>query len=172
MTTRCALVGTGHWTASALLPALRAQTGADVVACVGGTLEEGHNFARKHAIPNAYSTLDKMLARENLDIAMVATPDHLHAEAVETMIRAGVAVYCEMPLSNDAPSAHKLVALQKVHGIPATVGYSFRFNPAVQALKADLSDGKFGDIWLIELAEHNRHGHLVGWPNKPGFFKF
>ena len=172
MTMRCALVGTGNWAASALLPALRARAGVEVVACVGGTLEEGRRFAEQHGVGHAYRTLDEMLVQETLDAAVVATPDHLHAGAVKALIEAGVAVYCEKPLSNDAPSAHDLVALQRAKGIPATVGYSFRFNPAVQALKADLTAGKFGDIWLIELAEHNpqfhpHSGKTMNWKGDP-----
>jgi predicted dehydrogenase len=123
MTLRCALVGTGHWAEFALLPALRAQAEVVIVACVGGTLEEGQHFAKEHAIPNAYRTLKEMLVQETLDVAIVAIPDHLHAEAVEALIKAGVAVFCEKPLSNDAPRAHELVALQQASDIPATVGY-------------------------------------------------
>jgi predicted dehydrogenase len=172
MTLRCALVGTGAWAASALLPALRVQAGAEVVACVGGTLEEGRRFAGEHAVPQAYGTLDEMLAREVLDVAVVATPDHLHAGAVAAFLEAGVAVYCEKPLSNDASTAHELVALQRAKDTPATVGYSFRFNPAVQALKADLDAGLLGEAWLIELAEHNPQFHpgsgkAMNWKGDP-----
>lgn len=162
MTLRCALVGTGNWTASALLPALRSDGGVDVAACVGATLEEGQLFARAHDVRAAYSNLDAMLAAEKLDVAVIATPDHLHAAQVKALMDAGVAVYCEKPLSNDPGSAHALVALQRSAGTPATVGYSFRFNPAIQALKADLDAGKFGEIWLIELAEHNPQFHPAG----------
>ena len=172
MTLRCGLVGTGHWTSYALLPALREQGDVEITACVGGSLEETQAFANKHEIPGSYVTLDEMLANENLDVAVVATPDHLHASAVEALLNAGIAAYCEKPLSNDAPSAHELVALQHAKGVPATVGYSFRFNPAVQALKADLDSGKLGDIWLIELAEHNpqfhpHSGKPMNWKGDP-----
>lgn len=172
MTLRCAIVGTGNWAATALLPALRAQAGVDVIACVGGSLEEAQQFANEHAVQQAYPTLEQMLAREKLDVAVVATPDHVHAIAVKALLKAGVAVYCEKPLSNDSPTAHELVALQQTIGIPATVGYSFRFNPAVQAMKADLDAGKFGDIWLIELAEHNpqfhpHSGKPMNWKGDP-----
>jgi len=172
MNLRCALVGTGHWTAAALLPALRAQKDVEVVACVSGTGDEGRQFAATHGVPNVYATLDEMLACEMLDVAVVATPDHLHAEAVKALLEARVAAYCEKPLSNDAPSAHDLAALQRSRETPATVGYSFRFNPAVQALKADLEAGKFGAIWLIELAEHNpqfhpHSGKAMNWKGDP-----
>lgn len=172
MTLRCALVGTGNWAASALLPALRAQEGVEVVACVAGSLDESRRFAADHGIPNAYPALAEMLARESLDLAVVSTPDHAHAPAVKALIEAGVAVYCEKPLSNDAPEAHALVALQRARKVAATVGYSFRFNPAVQAMKADLDKGIFGEIWLIELAEHNpqfhpKGGKAMNWKGDP-----
>lgn len=162
MNLRCALVGTGNWAASALLPALRAQGGVDVAACVAATPEEARRFAQSRNIPRSYPTLDDMLAAETLDVAVVSTPDHVHAAQVKALMAAGVAVYCEKPLSNEAPEAHALVALQQAKGVPATVGYSFRFNPAVQALKADLDRGAFGDIWLMELAEHNPQFHPAG----------
>ena len=44
--------------------------------------------AAGHAIPNAYATLEQMLAQEKLDLAVIATPDHLHAGAVEALINA------------------------------------------------------------------------------------
>jgi predicted dehydrogenase len=162
MTLRCALVGTGNWAASALLPALRSDGGVDVAACVGATHEEGRLFAKEHDVRNAYPDLNAMLAAEKLDVAVIATPDHLHAAQVKALMDAGIAVYCEKPLSNDSASAHGLAALQRRTRVPATVGYSFRFNPAVQAMKADLDAGRFGEIWLIELAEHNPQFHPVG----------
>lgn len=159
---RCALVGVGHWTASALLPALRAQPETEVVACVAATLAEAQQFAAATLIPRAYPALQQMLENEDLDVAVVATPDHVHAEAVALLLNAGVAVYCEKPLANDGPAAHELVALAEATNVPATVGYSFRFNPAVQALKRDLDAGRFGEIWLVELAEHNPQFHPHG----------
>jgi predicted dehydrogenase len=169
---RCALIGTGFWTASALLPALRAQAGVEVVACISATQDEARRFASQHAIPHTYSTMAEMLAAQKLDLAVVATPDHLHAEAVQALIEANVAVYCEKPISNDAPTAHALAALHRTKNVPVTVGYSFRFNPAIQALRADLVAGKFGDIWLVELAEHNpqfhpHSGKPMNWKGDP-----
>lgn len=162
MTLRCGLVGTGNWTASALLPALRTQSDVDVVACVGGSLSEAQEFAARHRLAKACPDIAAMIAAEALDVAVIATPDHLHAAQMKALMDAGVAVYCEKPLSNDAVSAHELVKLQRTRGVAATVGYSFRFNPAIQAMKADLDAGTFGEIWLVELAEHNPQFHPVG----------
>ena len=172
MTLQCGLVGLGYWTRSALLPALRSLPDANVVACVGGSHEEAVDFASSEAIPSAYRSLEDMLASERLDVAIIATPDDVHAQQVTAVLKAGVAVYCEKPLANDSRSAHLLVELQQKGHVPATVGYSFRFNPAIQALKRDLDSNRFGEVWLVELAEHNPQFHHHGnkkpnWKHDP-----
>jgi predicted dehydrogenase len=98
--------------------------------------------------------------------------DHVHAEGVTAALQAGVAVYCEKPLANDAKTALRLAALAQATAVPATVGYSFRFNPAIQALHRDLKAGRLGRPWLIELAEHNpqfhpRSGKPMNWKGDP-----
>jgi len=172
LTLRCGLIGVGFWTRSALLPALRSQPTVQAVACVGASLEEAQTFAASQSIASSYPTLEAMLDAERLDLAIVATPDHVHARDVEMLLQAGVAVYCEKPIANDSSAAHRLRRLQQQTGVPATVGYSFRFNPAIQALKRDLDSGRFGDIWLVELAEHNPQFHPHGgkpmnWKHDP-----
>src|SRR5262249_29617704 len=110
---RCGLIGTGQWMRSALLPALLAQPETAVVACVGASQAEAEAFCRTTGVGQARASLADMLADAEVDLAVVATPDHVHAEDVARLLRAGVAVYCEKPLANDAPTAHELVALQQ-----------------------------------------------------------
>ena len=160
---RCGLVGAGNWMGSALLPALRAQPFTDVVGCVAGSIDEAGRFAAASGIAEAYPSVGALIARPGgLDVAVIATPDHVHARDVATLLEAGVAVYCEKPLANDGATARDLVALGTDAGVAATVGYSFRFNPAIQALKRDLESGRLGEPWLIELAEHNPQFHPAG----------
>jgi len=148
---------------SALLPALRSQPHTIVTACVAGSLAEADDLRAAEGISRSYATINQMLADgEGIDVAVVATPDHVHAADVARFLAAGISVYCEKPLANDAPSAHRLVSLGERTNVAATVGFSFRFNPAVQALRRDLVGGRLGEVWLIELAEHNPQFHPDG----------
>jgi predicted dehydrogenase len=172
MTLRCALVGTGYWAATALLPALRALPDATVVGCVSATRAEADEFAGRHGIAAAFANIDALLAGGPLDVVVVATPDDVHAVATAAALAAGVAVYCEKPLANEAAVAGRLADLADRAGVPATVGYSFRYNPAIQALKADLRGGRLGQPWLIELYEHNpqfhpARGKAMNWKGDP-----
>ena len=173
MTLRCGLVGAGSWARSALLPAVRMQPGVEVIGCVAGSYGEAAAFVTAERAGVAFATLDDMLAGpQRPDLVVIATPDHVHAPALAASLRAGVAAYCEKPLANDLATARELARIGDETGVPATVGYSFRFNPAIQALKRDLASGRLGEPWLIELAEHNpqfhpRGGKPMNWKGDP-----
>jgi predicted dehydrogenase len=167
-----AVFGTGGWARQVLLPALQAPD-VHVVACAD--IENAEEAARIFKIDNVYRTLDELLAAHpDLDLLVIAAPDHLHVTAARAALTRGIAVYCEKPLGNDAADAAELAALAEAAGLPATVGYSFRYSPAVQALRADLESGVLGDVWLVELFEHNPQfhptlGRPMNWKGDPAY---
>jgi predicted dehydrogenase len=124
---------------------------------------------------DAYPTLDELFDNHPaLDLLVIAAPDHLHVDAARAALNKGVAVYCEKPLGNSTAEAEELAELAETSGTPATVGYSFRYSPAIQALRADLTAGLLGDVWLVELFEHNPQFHPdlgkpMNWKGDPAF---
>jgi predicted dehydrogenase len=118
--------------------------------------------AARAEVPSAVlrSSLDEVLAREApIDLVVVGAPDRDHHALAGAALTDRAAVFCEKPLANDAAAAIGLAHSAIRSGRPATVGYSFRYNPAIQALKRDLLLGRIGIPWLIELAEHNPQFH-------------
>ena len=172
MSTRAALLGTGFWAREAHVPALRALPDVEVVACAGVTLEEGSAFAAEHRIPAAYGSLEELLEKAEPSILAIVAPDDIHPAATTAALERGIAVFCEKPLANDAATAFDLSDLQARTGSAATVGFSFRFSPALRAMKDDLERGRLGDPWFIELYEHNpqfhpTRGRAMNWKGDP-----
>lgn len=171
---KIAILGTGFWARYAHLPGLRALPGVEVSACIGRTMERGSQFAREQGIPRVYASVDELLASaDRPDMLVVAAPDTVHPAATTAALRAGVPVFCEKPLANEAVVAHQLADLAASTGVPATVGYSFRYGPAVQALRNDVRLGRLGTPWLLELFEYNAQFHPAGgkpmnWKGDPG----
>jgi predicted dehydrogenase len=160
---RAAVVGTGFWARTALIPSLAAHPEVEVVALVDP--DAGAAQAAGRELPSAVlrASLEEVLAKHGpIDLVVVGAPDHAHPALVDTALAQGAAVFCEKPLANDAATAIALARLAAQAGRPATVGYSFRYNPAIQALKRDLVAGRIGTPWLIELAEHNPQFHPHG----------
>jgi predicted dehydrogenase len=165
LSTRAALLGTGFWARRAHVPALRELRDVELVACAGATEEEGRAFAAEHGIPAGYGSLEALLEREAPELLAVVAPDDVHPAATSAALERGIAVFCEKPLANDAATAARLGSLAARMNVPATVGYSFRFSPALQALGEDVAKGVIGEPWLIELYEHNPQFHpLRGRP--------
>src|SRR4029450_3063209 len=157
---RAAIVGTGQWGQRGLGLALQAQRNVELIACVGETQSLASAFAAAQRIPAAFGGLDDLLASpQRPDLLVVATPDDVHAAATRAALPAGIAVYCEKPLANDATTAWELADLARLQKGKGTVGYSFRYSPAIQALRIDLMAGLLGEPWLIELYGENRQFH-------------
>jgi predicted dehydrogenase len=163
---RAVMLGVGEWARKAHLPALTAHPQVQVVACVDADSDRARSAAADFAVPAWYDSLDALLAdRVEADLLVIAAPDDVHPAAIRGALSAGMAVFCEKPLANDAPTAIALSEEARAVGAVASVGYSFRYSPAVQALRADLASGVLGEPWLIEVAEHNAQFHpLMGKP--------
>ena len=169
---RVGLLGAGFWARQAHVPALRGVEELELVACAGATLEEGRSFAAEQGIPSAFDSFERMLAEARLDLLAIVAPDDLHAPATRLALERGVAVFCEKPLANDARTALELARLEQDSPALGTVGFSFRFSPALQAMAQDLRTGALGEPWFIELYEHNpqfhpTYGRPMNWNGDP-----
>jgi predicted dehydrogenase len=170
---RAAIMGTGQWAQRALVPALKAEPSVELIACVGETQSIARDFAAVQGISAAFAKVEDLFASpQRPDLLVVATPDDVHPLATRAALAAGAAVYCEKPLANDATTAWELADLARRQKGKGTVGYSFRYSPAIRALRIDLMAGLLGEPWLIELYEHNpqfhpKYGKPMNWKGDP-----
>ncbi|MDP3070317.1 MAG: Gfo/Idh/MocA family oxidoreductase [Opitutaceae bacterium] len=58
---------------------------------------------------DAYTDFREVIARKDIDIVVIATPDHWHAYIAIAAVRAGKDVYCEKPLTYNVREAVELV---------------------------------------------------------------
>jgi predicted dehydrogenase len=83
--------------------------GAEIVAWCD--VDENRTGTARKFAPDAkfYTDFRKLIDHKGLDAVMVATPDHTHAVATLTALRAGLHVFCEKPLTHNVYEA-RLVA--------------------------------------------------------------
>jgi len=82
---------------------------------------------------NFFSDYHRMLPL--VDAVSVVVPTNLHYQVVKDALAAHRHVLVEKPVTNDSQKTKELVELAKSSGLLLSVGYLYRFNPAVRKLK-------------------------------------
>lgn len=101
------------------------------------------NIAAEYELVGAFADLDEALA-EPWDAAVVATPPPLHIPLSQQLADHGVGLLIEKPLAVDEAGIAELADTLEQGNIPAAVGYFYRANPAVRAMRRALLDEKLG----------------------------
>lgn len=82
--------------------------------------------------------------------AVVATPSGLHVAQSIDLIKAGIHILVEKPLSSTSKSIEPLIEASKIKGSGSIlVGHHRRFNPYILKLRAVLDSGTLGKIKTI-----------------------
>ncbi|WP_306317854.1 MULTISPECIES: Gfo/Idh/MocA family protein [unclassified Streptomyces] len=88
----------------------------------------------------AFTDHRELLASGLVDGVVITLPNHAHAPVVRDVLRAGVHVCCEKPLTVAAVDAHELTDLAEEHGATLFTAFHRRYNTHVRRLAAELPD--------------------------------
>lgn len=94
-----------------------------------------------------YTDYRELLARENLDLLSIATPDHLHADIFVDACAAGVkGIVCEKPIATTLADADRMIAAAAQHGAKVVVNHTRRFDPFYRQAKWLIDQGTIGKL--------------------------
>ncbi|WP_411108963.1 Gfo/Idh/MocA family oxidoreductase [Streptomyces sp. c-19] len=141
-TLRIALAGGGAFGAKHAA-ALRRIEGVEVAAVVSSSLESARKFAADQGVGRAVASLDEVLAMDDVDAVVLATPTPMHAEQTLACLDAGKHVQVEIPLAASLGDAEACLAAQERTGLVAMVGHTRRFNPSHQWLRQRIQAGEY-----------------------------
>lgn len=83
------------------------------------------------------------------DLVLICTPPVSHVDLAIRALKAGSSVFIEKPLSSNFHGLEKLKSLAKAKELAIFVGYNFRFNKGVNALKRIIAEGDYGRVLHI-----------------------
>jgi predicted dehydrogenase len=136
---RVAVIGGGLIAQAEHLPRLhRLDSRFAVVAIVEPSPTVRAALARRYGIPTAFADTAELLAAGGVDAAVICTPAFTHADVVVSCLEAGLHVLCEKPLCITLADADRIVAARDRFQRVVQVGYMKRFDPAYEAMIADL----------------------------------
>ncbi|MDH5386059.1 MAG: Gfo/Idh/MocA family oxidoreductase [Candidatus Aminicenantes bacterium] len=118
---------------------------------------------------SVYEDYRDLLEKEkNLDAAIVATPDWMHAEHANACMEAGLHVYCEKEMSNSLDKARSMVLTARRTKKLLQVGHQRRSNPRyIHAIDRLIHEKKIlGRINAIYAQWNRAKSDMFGWPEK------
>lgn len=161
MPLRIGVLGTGFAGSMHAHSAL-AIDGAQVVAVAAVPLSDAAPLAKECGARVA--TAEQICTATDVDLVVVATPTHLHAEYAIAAANAGKHVFCEKPLARTLEQGQAMVRAAAAAGVSLAVGHVVRHFPEYQRAKRMLDDGTLGRPAVATLTRGNfAVGSARGW---------
>jgi predicted dehydrogenase len=117
--------------------------------------EAGQRVAARQAskkTPRLYKDYREMLREKDVDIVLIATPDHWHALPMIAAVEAGADVYVQKPISVDVVEGQAMLAAARATGRVVQVGTQRRSTPhIIEARDRIIREGKLGTIGHVEV---------------------
>ncbi|KPJ89092.1 MAG: hypothetical protein AMS17_03285 [Spirochaetes bacterium DG_61] len=111
-----------------------------------------------------YTSLDKILQREDVQVVDICLPSYLQAETAIRAAEAGKHVLIEKPVAKTLNELEKLRDTIRKTGVKSMAGFVLRWNPIVNITKRLIEQGWFGKIIYARLGYlHELGDWFTGW---------
>lgn len=144
---RAGIIGTGFM-GSVHAHAVRA-AGGEVIAVAGSSQASAEAAASALGARTAAESPEALIARADVDVIHICTPNATHADLARKAIAAGKPVVCEKPLATSVEDARELTDLADRAGVVTAVPFVYRFYPAVREARDRILRGDAGRLWLL-----------------------
>ena len=158
MKKRVALIGTGWYGKSDLFRLLQVAPVEVVSLCDADSnlLNECADMVAERQLskkrPRTYKHYQELLDQKDVDIALIATPDHWHALPMIAAAKAGCDIYVQKPISVDVREGQAMLAAARKYKRVVQVGMQRRSTPhLITARDRIIREGKLGKIGLVEI---------------------
>ncbi|MEK9659678.1 MAG: Gfo/Idh/MocA family oxidoreductase [Chloroflexota bacterium] len=147
MPIRVGVIG-ARYAALVHIPALTSE-GFTVQAICTRTAQSAQETARRFGIPNALMDYRALIARDDVDAVLVASPPALHAEMALAVLESGKHLLCEKPFTVTLEEARALRdAAAARPRVTAMVGHEFRFAPGRAYVGELVREGYLGSLHM------------------------
>ena len=145
---RVGVVGLGYWGPNLARNFARLPD-AELRWCADASPQSRERHAS--AFPDARFTadVDDLLADDELDAIVVATPVPTHAALAERVLAAGKHCFVEKPLGQSVAEAERAVAAARAADRILMVGHLLEYHPGVRRLAEVAESGELGDICYV-----------------------
>jgi predicted dehydrogenase len=105
--------------------------------------------ARRYGYEKALPSWEAVAEDPSIDAVSIVVGNALHRPIAEALVAAGKHVLCEKPLAGSMEDARAMVELEKTGKVVTSVGYTYRRQPAVAAIRDHISAGELGELTTL-----------------------
>ncbi len=164
---RVALVGSG-WVQDFHARGVLAHPKGELVAVANWREESATVLASRYGIGHVTTDWRALAEAPDVDAAIVATPNALHAPQAIALLRAGKHVMVEKPMSTTVAEADAMIAAAEEGSAFLMVAHCWRFREEVIAMRRRIERGEFGEV--VKTRGYGMHAGWgpSGWFTDPG----
>jgi predicted dehydrogenase len=125
--------------------------------------------------PRTYTDYKEMLKEKDLDVVLIATPDHWHALAMIAACEAGADIYVQKPISVDVAEGKAMLDAARKHKRTVQVGTQRRSTPhLIDARDRVVKPGLLGKVGYAEVYcyYHMRNNQTPPVSKPPEYFDY
>jgi predicted dehydrogenase len=111
--------------------------------------ERQAEFAERYPDAKVTGDFDELLAADDVDAVVIASPVPTHYPLARAALEAGKHVFVEKPPAMRAAEMEELIELADARGLVLMPGHLLLYHPAVQKLKELIDDGELGEVLVV-----------------------
>lgn len=118
---------------------------------------------------DSYSDFRDVIARKDVDVVGIVTPDHWHAIIAIRAAAAGKDIYCEKPLSLTVEEGRAMADAVKRYGVVLQTGTHHRSSPRLRFVCELVRNGRIGELkrMVAYVPGWNKTGPAGDWKAMP-----
>jgi predicted dehydrogenase len=160
---RIAMLGSG-FVAEFYMQGLANVNGQEVVANFSQSRKRANAFAVNWGISESYTDVDILIARDDIDLYIIALPNEVHLPVSVALSKAKRNQVCTKPLARDRREARQIWDAAKKSGAMHGYAETEVFAPAVVKAREVIEKGGIGRVLWVR----SRESH--GGPHSPHFW--
>lgn len=124
--------------------------------------EERQEYAKEKKI-RVYASFEELLADEEVELCLIATPNDLHKPLAIAAMKAGKHVVSEKPVTLNSEDLKEMIAASEETGKLFTVHQNRRWDEDFLTMKKIYNDNLLGEVFRIESRVHGSRGIPGDW---------
>jgi predicted dehydrogenase len=155
---RIAMLGSG-FVADFYMQGLENVNGQEVVVNYSRDEQRAEQFAQKWSVPEASSNLDRVIARDDIDLYVIALPNDAHLPVSLALSKAGRNQVCTKPLARNQEEAKQMWEAASESGAMNGYAETEVFAPCVVKAKEMIENGGVGRVLWVRSRESHSGPH-------------